>query len=229
MKNTGIKTLIAILVIAGMLFASIGVAMAEPNFVLSGRDKVGTFGKDGKSARVGFINTTCMEGPTSNAFNTCVSAVDPTGLNVILFPDSSGTVAISGASPVGDTLTDTKILVGNSAGTAVEQSHTLAGDVTGTMANSGALTATLAANSVSVSQAFLNSVTLLVAAGTSTNSVTVDSGHKLMGFYISTIGGINGANLLNSPAYDGASSWTIAMKNAVSADSVWTFVFLSDN
>lgn len=190
MKSKGLGILIAILVIAVMLTVSIGAAFAEPNFILSGRDKVGTFGKDGKSARVGFINTTCIEGDTSNAFNTCITAVDPTADNVILYPDESGTVALTGASPVDSVLTDTKILVGNSAGTAQEQSHTLTGDVTGSMANSGALDTTITASAVlssmiaianvQASNMFINTVTLVIEAGTVTNAVAVEAGSILI-------------------------------------------------
>jgi hypothetical protein len=50
-----------------------------------------------------------------------------------------------------------------------------------------------------------------------------------MGYYLSTIGGINGANLVNDLAYDGSGGWSISMVNAVSSDSVWTLNFLSDN
>jgi hypothetical protein len=223
MKGIGIAVLVLMLT-ASFVFAAGNV------YIPGSRDGEGAIGEDGKSFL--YIRGTTdiiMEGATSDAYEATIRVPDPGSDIVYTMPATTGTLAISGASPVGSTLTDTKILVGNSAGTATEQSLTLTGDATGTMTNAGAVATTLAANSVSVSQAFINEVTLLVNAGATTNSVTVDSGHKLMGFYLSTIGGINGNNLVNSPYYDGSGSWVISMVNAVSADAVWTFVFLSDN
>jgi hypothetical protein len=121
------------------------------------------------------------------------------------------------------TLADTKIFVGNSGSLATAVS--MSGDAT--ITNAGVVS--LAANSVGTSEAFINTVTLLVNAGATTNSVTVDSGHVLMSYYLTTIGGINGTNLVNDVYYDGSGGWTISMVNAVSSDAVWTFKFLSDN
>jgi hypothetical protein len=121
-------------------------------------------------------------------------------------------------------LADTKIYVGSAAGLATAQ--TVGGDAT--MANSGAVT--LAANSVSVSQLFINSVTLTVANTATYNSVTVDSGHELMGYYISTLGGINGTNLINDVYYEGSGVWSIGMVNALQGGAAtWTLNFVSDN
>jgi hypothetical protein len=112
----GVLTVIlAVLVIA--VFA--GMAMAEPYHILSNRDVVGTYGKDGKSARVGFINATCMEG-TSNAYETCIYAVDPTSDNELLMPDASGTLATTDGTFSGTvSIADGKVLIGNSGGEGV--------------------------------------------------------------------------------------------------------------
>jgi hypothetical protein len=226
-KDKGFAVLIAIIVIAGMLVTGIGIAFAEPYHVLSGRDKVGTYGKDGQSARVGFINSICSEGATSDTNETCLEFIDPATDVKIKIGNTSGTLAISGASPVGATLTDAKILIGNSAGTATEQSLTASGDATGTLTNAGALALTQAANSIGVLQANINTVTLLVANTTSTNSVTIDDTHVLLSYYITTLGGINGTNLVNDILYEGSGVWTISMVNAlVGGDAVWTLKLL---
>jgi hypothetical protein len=140
-KNKGFAVLIAILVIAGMLLGSIGIAFAEPYHVLSGRDKVGTYGKDGKSARLGYLNGVVFEGDTSNTSETTLTVVDPTSDNVILLPDSSGTLSLTSGAFAG-ALADGKIYIGNSGGTAVQV--TPSGDWT--ITNAGV--STLAANSV---------------------------------------------------------------------------------
>jgi hypothetical protein len=121
------------------------------------------------------------------------------------------------------TLADTKIFVGNSGALAIGVS--MSGDTT--ITNAGVVS--IGSNKVGTTEAFTNSVTLLVNAGASTNSVTVDSGHFYLGSYISTLGGINGLNLVNDPYYEGSGVWTISMVNAVSSDAVWTLNFLSDN
>jgi hypothetical protein len=260
-ENKGFAALIAIIVIAGMLVTGIGIAFAEPYHVLSGRDKVGTYGKDGKSARLGYINTNVFEGSTYDTNKTWLSAVDPTGTNVILLQDGSGTLsfttdAFSGAladgkiyignnvgggvavavTPSGfftitnagvatGELADGKIWIGNNVGAGDAVAVTMSGDAT--IINSGALTIT--ANSVGTNQANINTVTLRVPFNATTNSVTVDTSHTLMSYYLTTIGGINGLNLVNDPYYDGFGNWIVSMVNALSADAVWTFNFLAND
>lgn len=256
MRNKWSK-IIAILVIAGMLMGGIGIAYAEPNHVLSGRDRIGTYGKDGKSAREGFINTIVIEGAISNTSETRLSAVEPTSDNLIRLPDNSGTVALTNGAFAG-ALTGGKMLIGNSADTAVQVTPsgfytisntgvstgqltdgdvwignsgdeaiavTFSGDITTT--NAGVTT--IGASKVNAGKAKINTVTLTVAVGTITNSVLVDPGHVLMSYYITTMGGINGVNLVNDLFYDGSGNWVISMINAVSAHSTWTFKFLDDN
>ena len=88
----------------------------------------------------------------------------------------------------------------------------------------------IAADAVGTSEANINTVTLLIANKTSTNAVTVDATHTLLSFYITTIGGINGANLINAPFYDGAGGWRVSMVNALlGGDAVYTFNFLETN
>jgi hypothetical protein len=219
--------------IKGIIGAAIVLTLLVPMAFAGGidvipgsRDKEGSVGKDGKSFENGFINSVCSEGATSNTFETCIYSLDPTADRSIYLPDSSGTVQLTSGSFAGS-LADTKILVGSAAGTAAEKAHTLTGDVTGTMANSGGLAATITANSVGAQQANLNTVTLQVANTTSTNSVTVDSTHTLMSYYITTLGGVNGANLINDLYYEGSGVWTISMVNALQGgDATWTLKFL---
>jgi hypothetical protein len=218
---------LAIVILFTLGFA--GLAMAAGNFYIPGsRDIEGGLGADGKSfEKLHIGNRVVMEGSTSDAYETTIFATEPTADRTITLQDASGTVAYTGASPVGATLTDAKILIGNSAGTATEQSLTASGDATGTLTNAGALALTQAANSIGVLQANINTVTLLVANTTSTNSVTVDSTATLMSYYITTLGGVNGANLINDLYYEGSGVWTISMVNAlVGGDAVWTLKFL---
>jgi hypothetical protein len=173
-KDKWSRTFIGLFVIVAMLITGIGFAMAEPNHVLSGRDRIGTYGKDGKSARTGFLNSITMEGSTSDAFETVLSPVDPTADNVILFPNSSGTVQLTSGAFAG-ALADGKIYIGNSAGTAVQV--TPSGDWT--ITNAGV--SSLAANSVGTNEAYVNTVTVTIPATSTQGTATVTSGSTLMG------------------------------------------------
>jgi hypothetical protein len=127
-------------------------------------------------------------------------------------------------------LADTKVNVGNASGVAAPQSITISGDGTASMTNAGVMSMTLAANSVGTSALFVNSVNLTVANTATYNTVTVDEGHQYMGYYLSTVGGINGTNLVNAPEYVGSGVWKISMVNALDGgDATWTLVFISDN
>jgi hypothetical protein len=216
-KDKWSKVLIAILVIAGMLMGGIETAFAaEPYHVLSGRDKVGTYGQDGKSARVGFLNTTCIEGDTSNAYETCVTGVDPTADNVILFPDSSGTVQLTSGAFAG-ALADTKAYVGNSAGVAVAQNLSIINDVTATMTNSGIFNATIPASTITsemigianvhASDVFTNTVTGSVAGGQTGMDIVVESGSILVD--TQKISGFSNDITLNASYIGAANTWII--------------------
>lgn len=216
MKRYWIVVLVMALVFIGAQFA-----MAAGNFYIPGsRDIEGGLGEDGKSfEKLHIGNRATFEGTTSDAYETTIFATEPTADRTITLPDSSGTVSLTSGAFAG-ALADGKIYIGNSAGTAVEV--TPSGDWTITNAGVNSL----GANTVGALQSNINTVTLLVAATTNFNSVTVDSTHVLMSYYLTTIGGINGANLVNDLAYDGTGVWTMAMVNAPSTDSVWTLNFL---
>jgi hypothetical protein len=180
------NVLIAIIVIAGMLITSIGVAFAEPYHILSGRDKVGTYGQDGKSARLGYINTNVFEGSTYDTNKTWLSAIDPTGTNVILLPNASGTLATTDATLTGTFTgtvngtildsTDANIFVSN--GTSME-SVAVSGDIT--ITNTGA--ASIGANKVGTAETFVNSIDVIIAASGTSGTATVTSGSTILGHY----------------------------------------------
>jgi hypothetical protein len=205
----------------------VSTAMAAGNFYIPGsRDIEGGLGEDGKSfEKLHIGNRITFEGTTSDGSEATIVVPDPGSDITYTMPATSGTLSISGASPVGSTLTDGAMLIGNSAGTAVEV--TPSGDWT--ITNAGV--STLAANSCGTSAVFTNAVTLTVAAGTSTNTVTVDSGHVFAGGYISTMGSIN---TLSSPdngiSYDGSGVWRVTLTNTIGPNpATWTLNFISDN
>ena len=183
MKDKRFAVLIAILVIAGMLMGGIGNAFAEPNYVLSGRDKVGTFGKDGKSARLGYINTSVFEGTTYDTFKTWLSAVDPTGTNIILLQDGSGTLSFTTDAFAGD-LADTKIIIGDGDGEGAAQ--TMSGAIT--ISNTGdttlqpdeVLSSNIAIANVQASDIFFNTVVGTIPIDELGTQVTVESGSILI-------------------------------------------------
>jgi hypothetical protein len=244
--------LIAILVIAVMLTASIGVAMAEPNHTFSGRDKNGSYSLDGKSARVGWINSICIEGLTTDANNTCLYGLDPSGTNRIHFPDSSGTVSLTSDAFAG-ALADTQIYIGQSTGLGAAKAMsgkvaiTNAGVTTlpdttdanifvsnavsmqsvtmsgdATIANSGALT--IGSNKIDVTRLFYNTVTLVIAAGTAVNSVAVEAGSLLIDTQPSA-GFSNDYTLIESGPSVITGSWLVRT-DAHPADMIVNGVFI---
>jgi len=92
----------------------------------------------------------------------------------------------------GTSLADAKAYVGN-AGTALAQNISLINDVTGTMINTGVINATIPASTITssmiaianvqASNLFTNTVSLVIAAGTTTNSVAVESGSVLLSVF----------------------------------------------
>jgi len=174
-KGKGYGRIVAVVLLA-MIFAFAGFAAAEQDWLPGYGDKNGRLGKDGQSWRIGFINTLCMEGPTSDGNETCLSASDPSGTNRLTLPDESGELLSTGGGGITSLpLADTQIWIGGSDGLADPQlvtgdigitnagvttieagtdgqmmvynasdgwapdTHALTGDVTGTMANTGSL------------------------------------------------------------------------------------------
>ena len=101
---------------------------------------------------IGTAGTFAFEGSTANAYETYLSAVDPTADRAIVFPDQSGNVIVSGNASIVNadinasagiaysklaTLTSGNILVGN--GSNVDTSVAMSGDVTITNAGVAAI------------------------------------------------------------------------------------------
>ena len=101
---------------------------------------------------IGTAGTFAFEGSTANAYETYLSAVDPTADRAIVFPDQSGNVIVSGNASIVNadinasagiaysklaTLTSGNILVGN--GSNVATSVAMSGDVTITNAGVAAI------------------------------------------------------------------------------------------
>lgn len=136
-------------------------------------------------------------------------------------------------------LANASAFVGNGSGVATAQSVTIINDVTATMDNAGVLNATIPASTITsamLGATVVNSpkldkytLTLLVAAGATTNSVAGDTSDFYTGALLTTIGGINGLNLTNDIYYDGFGNYVMSMVNAVSSDAAWTLGFINGN
>jgi hypothetical protein len=93
-----------------------------------------------------------------------------------------------------------------------------------------ATTLTLGAEQVKKTMLATNAVTLTIAAGATYNTVTVDSTSLFAGHYISTVGSINGLNLINAPVYEGSGVWKISMVNAIGPNpGTFTLNFIDNN
>jgi hypothetical protein len=115
---------------------------------------------------MGYINGICMEGATSNAFETCLYATDPTADNNILFPDASGTFLLGSSYGLVLSGTDGQILVYNALSSSFN-AKTRSGDAT--IAYGGAIT--IAAEAVEESM-ILNGVDgqILISTDAATGS-----------------------------------------------------------
>lgn len=129
---------IALTIMLALMLAFAGFASAlEQEFNPGFEDKKGTLGVDTKSWRAGWVNTIFLEGPTSDAFHTELSASDPSAVNRLLLPDESGSLLSTGGAGITSLpLADTKIWIGGSDGLADPQTITTGHALT----NAGALT-----------------------------------------------------------------------------------------
>jgi len=153
---------IGLAVLVVMLMTSF--AMAEATHLLDGRDVSGRYGQDGKSARVGFINSTCIEG-TSDAFETCLYGIDPTADNSLLFPDASGTLATTGGTfsgTLGVNTVGTNQIIDNTVSSADILNSTIVG---ADISNTG----------------MFNELTIDIATSASSGTATVEAGSIIMG------------------------------------------------
>jgi hypothetical protein len=143
------KKYLILSVVMALILAFTGLASAEMVICDPQSDlNSGQFCKDGYSGSAGWINALHFEGATSDAYETHLYVVDPTSDNVIRFKDESGDVMVSTDSFSISGASDGQILVFNATDGWAPDSHTLTGEVTGTMANTGAVATTLVNNTV---------------------------------------------------------------------------------
>ena len=213
--------------VMSLLFIGAQFAMAAGNFYIPGsRDKEGGIGEDGKSFKDGFINSLGFEGPTSNAFETYLSATDPTADNAILLPDSSGTLSLTSGEFAG-ALADGKILIGNNTGggvavavtpsgawtitnagvasqgasTILSSNIAIANVATSDLADSAVTSAKIAIANVTATDLFINTVTATIAAGTTGATLNVEAGSILVGTNL--VSGISNVFTLNRSTFAG--------------------------
>ncbi len=122
-KGKGYGSIVLTVALALMIAFS-GLAMAEQQFYPGFIDKEGELGTNGKSWRIGHVNTVVFEGPTSNAFETYLSASDPSQVNRLLLPDESGTLLSTGGVAASIPLADTQMLIGQSTGLSAAKAIT---------------------------------------------------------------------------------------------------------
>ena len=101
------RIIMPMLLVLSLAFINVGYAEQEwlPGFI----DKEGRLGQDEKSWRLGFINTLCIEGATSDNFETCITGVDPTADNSLFFPNISGILITNSG---GEAMFDTTLVDG---------------------------------------------------------------------------------------------------------------------
>lgn len=162
------KKLLESMVVLIMILGFAGLSFALETYHPAKKDNDGRISKPGKSIAVMYVTDWVSEGDTSDAFETTIGVVDPTVDRVIDFPNASGTVALTESLGATMSLTDTKMLVGQSTGLAVEKTITLTGAVTGTMTNSGALDTSLSEKGWSIMMAG----SVGAPSGSATNTVT---------------------------------------------------------
>lgn len=116
-----IKLILIIMLIA--LPLSIG---AEENFTIGKKDLNGTFGENGRSTRLAWINTIAGEGPTSDDFETYLYFTDPTAKNSLWFPNTSGIlITNSGGEDMFDMTLVSPVINGTVTGGATYTAPTL--------------------------------------------------------------------------------------------------------
>ena len=195
------KKLLALMIALVMVMGLAGFALAFEVHHPAKKDRDGSIAKNGKSIGIAWVNAIAMEGSTSNANHTVLSATDPTAINRVLLPDSSGTVALADDIASTMALGNATMLVGNIGDLAVPVAHELTGDVTGTMGNTGGLVTVIGSNKVGTNESNLNTVTLNIPGGDTTATVEVETGSTFMGWYIGNYGAINSLTFANAPLW----------------------------
>jgi hypothetical protein len=186
------KKYLILSVVMALILAFTGLASAEMVICDPQSDlNSGQFCKDGYSGSASWVNSQHYEGATSDTNETHVYAIDPTSDNVQWIPDESGTYMVTTDSFSISGASDAQILVFNATDGWAPDSHTLTGDVTGTMANTGAVATTLSvntvdsaeivANAVGASELYYEIIVANVPQGSTTTTETVTSGSIVIG------------------------------------------------
>jgi len=230
------KKLLALMIAVIMVMGLAGFALAFEVHHPAKKDRDGSISKNGKSIGTAYINSIVGEGATSDTNETTIYFADPSGTNKVIVPDSSGTFALTDDIASTMTLTDAKILVGASTGLAAEQTLSMINDVTGAFLNSGVLNATIPASTINSSMIEdttikaedmnINTVTIDIVMGLQFNSVEVETGSTLMGWYISNSGAINGVTLFNTVEWNDPNAFVSINSTDATQDTTFELIFL---
>ena len=208
-------------------------------------EKKGTIGIDGKSFRVGYFNTMCGEGVTSDDNETCLFYQDPTADHLIGIPNTTGTFAVDGEATA--TATDGMIRIYNAIegwgpkdvtlGHAMSNSGQLT-HVANTVSSADILNGTLAtddygdasitgpkltANEIGSREMFFNTISLIVASGTGLNTVSVEADSTLMRLSLSEVSTVQNVPTINNTT---ATSWFVNTNGKLGADATFELLFL---
>ena len=188
---------------------------------------------------IGTAGTFAFEGATANAFETYLSATDPTADRAIVFPDQNGTVIVSGNASIVNAdinasaaIVDTKLAtiatagkVSNSATTAASAntaSAIVARDASGNF-TAGTITAALTGNaSTATTLATARNIQGVSFDGSAAITVvTAGSGISVTGTAVANTGvlSVNGSTgaITNIAATNAAQSYTAAQRGTISA------------
>lgn len=188
---------------------------------------------------IGSAGTFAFEGATANAFETYLSAADPTADRAIVFPDQNGTVIVSGNASIVNAdinasaaIVDTKLAtiatagkVSNSATTAASAntaSAIVARDASGNF-TAGTITAALTGNaSTATTLATARNIQGVSFDGSAAITVvTAGSGISVTGTAVANTGvlSVNGSTgaITNIAATNAAQSYTAAQRGTISA------------
>ena len=188
---------------------------------------------------IGTAGSLSFEGSTANAFETFLSATDPTADRAIVFPDQNGTVIVSGNASIVNAdinasaaIVDTKLAtiatagkVSNSATTAASAntaSAIVARDASGNF-TAGTITAALTGNaSTATTLATARNIQGVSFDGSAAITVvTAGSGISVTGTAVANTGvlSVNGSTgaITNIAATNAAQSYTAAQRGSITA------------
>ncbi len=212
------RKLLALMVAMVMVLGLAGFALAFEIHHPAKKDLDGQVSKDGKSIGKIYVNDWISEGDTSDAYEATIGVTDPTADRAINFPDASGTVALTESIATSMALTDAKALIGNSGGVAVEKTISLTGDVTGSLANSGGIATTLAANAVGANELYRIVNTLVIASAASSNAVGNNALYNANGYTLTARNNANGNQFIANSTMDVNGNVTVFLNGTADVD-----------